>query len=276
MYSIYKHTFPDGKVYIGCTSVRPELRYGRDGEGYSNQKKLWDAIQECGWVNVQHEILRRTSDREQAGALEQAYIQEYDSTNPDRGYNTRSGGLGRPMGELPPGTGQKISEGKTGAVSVHKDGLIRYVRPESLAEYLELGWERGGGSLTAPQKENLRQKNLGKTASADTRAKLSEQRTGLVNVHKNGVLARAKGERLEQLLSEGWVRGMPPRVVELNRESHRGVPVSAESRRKHSEVMKGRNVGKRQIHKAGVRKMVPASELNQYLQNGWELGTGRR
>ena len=34
MYSIYKHTFPDGKVYIGCTSVRPELRYGRDEDSF--------------------------------------------------------------------------------------------------------------------------------------------------------------------------------------------------------------------------------------------------
>ena len=244
MYSIYKHTFPDGKVYIGCTSVRPELRYGRDGEGYSNQKKLWDAIQECGWVKVQHEILRRTSDREQAGALEQAYIQEYDSTNPDRGYNTRSGGLGRPMGALPPGTGQKISEGKTGTVSVHKDGLIRYVRPESLAEYLERGWERGGGSLGC--------------------------------VHKDGVLARARGARLEQLLQSGWERGMPARVIELIRQSRAGINHSEESNLKRASSLKGKNVGKRQIHKAGVRKMVPASELNQYLQNGWELGTGRR
>ena len=212
MYSIYKHTFPDGKVYIGCTSVRPELRYGRDGEGYSKQRKLWDAIQECGWVNVGHEVLKQTISRDEASACEQAYIQQYDSTNPDKGYNTRTGGLGRLMGALPPGTGQKISEGKTGTVSVHKDGLIRYVRPESLAEYLELGWERG----------------------------------------------------------------MPARVIELIRQSRAGIKHSEESNLKRASSLKGKNVGKRQIHKAGVRKLVPASELNQYLQNGWELGTGRR
>lgn len=276
MYSIYKHTFPDGRVYIGCTSVRPELRYGRAGEGYARQRRLWVAIQECGWENVIHEVLSQTHSREEAGACEQAYIQQYDSTNPDKGYNTRSGGLGNPMGELPLGTGQRISEGKRGAVAVRKGNRVCYVKPDTLDDHLGSGWERGGRPCSEVQRQLLRERNLGKTLSETTKAKLSEQRTSLVCVHKDGVLARAKGARLEQLLQSGWERGMPARVIELNRQSHAGIKHSEESNLKRASSLKGKNVGKRQIHREGVRKMVASSDLQLYLQAGWELGTGPR
>ena len=35
-YSVYKHTFPDGKVYIGI-SINPKTRWSR-GHGYKNNK----------------------------------------------------------------------------------------------------------------------------------------------------------------------------------------------------------------------------------------------
>lgn len=30
-WSVYRHTFPDGKVYIGKTQERPEERWGKYG-----------------------------------------------------------------------------------------------------------------------------------------------------------------------------------------------------------------------------------------------------
>ena len=32
-WTVYKHTFPDGKVYIGITGMKPEKRWS-DGHGY--------------------------------------------------------------------------------------------------------------------------------------------------------------------------------------------------------------------------------------------------
>ena len=100
MYKIYIHRFPNGKVYIGCTSLELNVRFGKDGNGYKSQERMYQAIQKYGWDNIQHELLDQTNDRECASDLEQRYIAEYDSKNPDKGYNTCLGGLGLMSGEI--------------------------------------------------------------------------------------------------------------------------------------------------------------------------------
>lgn len=37
-YTVYRHTSPSGKVYIGITSMNPEKRWGKNGYGYRRQK----------------------------------------------------------------------------------------------------------------------------------------------------------------------------------------------------------------------------------------------
>ena len=34
---VYKHTCPNGKVYIGITCQKPQNRWGKDGNGYKEQ-----------------------------------------------------------------------------------------------------------------------------------------------------------------------------------------------------------------------------------------------
>ena len=36
-YIVYKHTAPNGKVYIGITGFDPEYRWLNNGRGYKNQ-----------------------------------------------------------------------------------------------------------------------------------------------------------------------------------------------------------------------------------------------
>ena len=56
-YSVYKHTNKvNGKVYIGITYNKPEVRWGSNGIGYKRQL-FWNAIQKYGWDNFTHEIL---------------------------------------------------------------------------------------------------------------------------------------------------------------------------------------------------------------------------
>ena len=54
-YSVYKHTFPDGKVYIGI-SINPKTRWSR-GHGYKTNKIMDKEIKNVGWENITHEIL---------------------------------------------------------------------------------------------------------------------------------------------------------------------------------------------------------------------------
>ena len=53
-WTVYKHISPSGKVYIGITSIVPELRWKK---GYGKQTIFGKAVGKYGWNNFTHEIL---------------------------------------------------------------------------------------------------------------------------------------------------------------------------------------------------------------------------
>lgn len=55
-YCVYKHTTPNGKVYIGITRRNPITRW-QNGNGYKRNKHFMGAILKYGWDNIKHEIL---------------------------------------------------------------------------------------------------------------------------------------------------------------------------------------------------------------------------
>lgn len=113
MYTVYKHTTPSGKVYIGITKQKPEQRWN-NGNGYKNNEHFHRAILKYGWENIEHEIIcQAPMSAEQAGAVEKSLIELYDSTNPDKGYNNSIGG-------------------EYGALGVHRSAETRLKMSESL------------------------------------------------------------------------------------------------------------------------------------------------
>lgn len=105
MYTIYKRTTPDGKVYIGKTTQTLEKRAVGNGNGYKNNEAFYAAIQEFGWKNVESVILATTDSEEESVMLESKYIKLYESTNPEKGYNKS---LGNYYTEKPKTFGQKV------------------------------------------------------------------------------------------------------------------------------------------------------------------------
>lgn len=96
-YSVYKHTSPEGKSYIGCTSQRPTRRWD-NGNGYKyNHKEFYQDIKKFGWDNFTHEIIASDLSEEEGYILETELIRQYDTTNSDCGYNKSIGGRG-PVG----------------------------------------------------------------------------------------------------------------------------------------------------------------------------------
>lgn len=89
-YYVYKHTTPNGKVYVGITKQNPNRRQ-RNGHGYINSNLFFNAIIKYGWINITHEILDQNVSFEDACRLERYYIQLYKSDNKDFGYNINSG-----------------------------------------------------------------------------------------------------------------------------------------------------------------------------------------
>lgn len=92
-YYVYIHTnLKNGKVYVGTTQQEhPEIRWRKNGHGYSGNEHFWNAIQKYGWENFSHEFWEVDST-EEMWAQEISLIALYDSTNPNKGYNRSTGG----------------------------------------------------------------------------------------------------------------------------------------------------------------------------------------
>lgn len=90
-YIVYKHTSPNGKVYIGITRQNALKRWSY-GSGYQGNEYFQNAIQKYGWENFTHEILFSNLSEQEAKEKEIKLIQYYDSTNRDKGYNRSPGG----------------------------------------------------------------------------------------------------------------------------------------------------------------------------------------
>jgi len=65
---------------------------GKDGNGYSHSPYIFHAIKKYGSDNFEYEILAQCTDQLTADELENKYIIEYNSRDPEIGYNLKEGG----------------------------------------------------------------------------------------------------------------------------------------------------------------------------------------
>lgn len=91
MFTVYKHTTPSGKVYIGITSQRLSKRWD-NGSGYIDNPYFYKAIKKYGWNNIDHCVIADGLTKEEACKLEISLISKYDSANRKKGYNISTGG----------------------------------------------------------------------------------------------------------------------------------------------------------------------------------------
>ena len=89
IYSLYRHTFPNGKMYIGITKKTPVGRRWQNGKGYCHQPKMAHAITKYGWANVRHDVLLVGLTEQEAKFWEQFYIKQFDTV--ENGYNITFG-----------------------------------------------------------------------------------------------------------------------------------------------------------------------------------------
>lgn len=90
-YTVYRHTTPNGKMYIGITSMKPEKRWEK-GRGYKHCPAFFKAIIKYGWENIKHEILFEGLTKKEAEAKEIEMIAFYKTTDKRFGYNIENGG----------------------------------------------------------------------------------------------------------------------------------------------------------------------------------------
>lgn len=94
VFSIYKITNKrTGKVYIGQTKQKPEIRWKQhiqDSKKERTSFKLQRDLNKYGASNFSFEVLEQVPLKELADIAEKMWIKYYDSI--ERGYNTAKGG----------------------------------------------------------------------------------------------------------------------------------------------------------------------------------------
>lgn len=207
LYSVYKHTSPDGKVYIGATSQIPEKRWGKDGKGYRIQPRMNEAIENIGWDNFDHEIVASGMIEEEAHNMEKELIEKYNATDAEHGYNMVKGGKGM--------LGYIMSE-------ENRRKQSERVRGENHPFYGKHHSEETRRKLS----ESHKGQGLGKPLPKETREKISRAKSGK-NHHFYG---KYLSDEHKRKLSESLNGEKNPRY---------GIRASEETRRKQSEAKRG-------------------------------------
>lgn len=194
-YSVYKHTSPSGKVYIGITSKKPERRWAK-GAGYKENPYMMKAVSKYGWDNFTHDILLTGLSKAEAEQAEVKLIRQYRSDERDFGYNIEHGG--HAVGHAPAETRARMSASRMGhptseATRRKLSEAHRGVKcsPEHVEAIRKAAKKRRGIPLPESTKEKIRaaalarirtpehcanisRAKMGHAVSAETRKKISE------------------------------------------------------------------------------------------------------
>lgn len=167
-YCVYKHTFPNKKVYIGITAQNPIKRWA-NGFGYKKQPYIYNAICKYGWNNIIHEILYSGLSKECAEKTEIELITVYKSNRREYGYNVANGG--NTIGSVSDETRKKISSSLKGIPKERSPFKGKKHRPES--------------------KIKLSNKRKGKLNPMYGRQLSDETKTKMRSSHINGALCKS-------------------------------------------------------------------------------------
>lgn len=161
-YSVYKHTSPEGKSYIGCTSQRPTRRWD-NGNGYKyRHKDFYRDIERFGWDSFSHEIIASGLTEDEGYALEESYIQKYNTTDPDHGYNKSTGGKG-PYGCI---CSEELRRKRSAAVSGERNPM--YGKPCVGERRRKISEAHMGMRHTAESIEKMRRAHSKRVLCVDT------------------------------------------------------------------------------------------------------------
>lgn len=179
-YCVYKHTSPNGKVYIGVTSTSTKRRWG-NGSGYVHNEHFYRAIQKYGWDNFTHEILSTGLSAEDAAVEERQLIALYCANDPQHGYNLTDGG----------------ERGKR-----HSPAAIAKMRRAKIGVY-----------------DGEKNPNYGKRASPETRMKISQALKGKMAGERNPNYGKPMTDAQKKLISQSRTGRHFPKLSEALRNS---------------------------------------------------------
>lgn len=148
--TVYMYTNKiNGKKYIGRTVKSVYTRASSNGSGYKTCPKFWHAICKYGWNNFDLTILAENISYEDSIKLEAYYIDLYQTTKQNFGYNILSHEPNRGC-TLPEETRAKISESRKHLTQEQRKRIGE-------AHMGKKPWNKGvkTGPLTEEQKKNF-------------------------------------------------------------------------------------------------------------------------
>lgn len=222
VYCVYKHIFPNNKVYIGITCRKPEYRWN-NGKGYANkQRKMYNAIQKYGWLNIKHEILYEGLTKEEAEQKEIELIKEYNSTNDNFGYNIeKGGGLNKEITEETRKLMIKNHKGKLGLKLSDREKKEIGIRSKKRWENMEIQEREYYTNLLKTQNIGRTSWNKGLHFSKEAKLNMSIAQK---KRYKNGYISTLKGKHLtlehKKRISEAKKGGKPSFEARKNMKEH--------------------------------------------------------
>lgn len=242
---IYKITNKiNGRIYIGQTTNSFKRRYAGNLPERTGNKELRADIEKYG---IEHfdiiEEYEIAYSAEELDALEAKYILEFDTVNPEHGYNRREGGL----------HGKYTDRAKEELSIAHKGYVMPETQKQKISEALkgEKSYLYGKGKTTEVKEKiskSLKEyyaEKYGPEWVAEKRRKELHIRKPMTDEHKRKLSEAKKGKTF----SEEHKRHLS--------ESHKGKILSEERRKKLSEALKGRQTSDKQKAAARKAKSIP-------------------
>ena len=212
---IYKITNKiNGKVYIGKTekSIRVRFSVHKNNAHKKINRYLYDAMNHYGIKNFEISIIEKCFDIDSLNKREIYWIEYFNSTNRNFGYNMQCGGTG---GRQPPEVlkviGQKVSIANKGRI-VSKDTRLKISKKhmgktipvnvrEKIRDTLKLKFKNGEIACTLPYRCGKEHPMWGKKHSLKARKKISKARMGKTYEELFGV---ENAIRLKNKLRKRW------------------------------------------------------------------------
>ena len=243
MWTVYKHTSPSNKVYIGITSQTCESRWSK-GKAYKGSTLFNNCIKKYGWENIKHEILYEDLTYEEAIMREKELIKFYK--NIGLSYNITDGGEGQLGNHPSEDTKKRISNTLKGNIPWNK-GI-----PMSEEAKIKLSKSQTGKVRSKEFKENLSKICSGRSHSIESKKAIGNKNAGKVYIHNDNIFKKINKNEIQYYLDNGWVLGAPE-YIKIKRS-------------KSMSNKKWINNGREQL-------MVDPEYIEHYLQDGWKLGT---
>jgi len=209
-YCVYVHTNKiNGKMYVGQTCQKPEYRWG-NGKNYEECPYFYNAINKYGWDAFDHEIIAANLTKSEADNLEKLLIKQFNTMDPDVGYNLKEGGTNGTFSEV---SRKKMSESQTGKRLGENHPMYGKSHSEDarakISNNLRKNWDDSEFRVKMSEvrqrlweDEEYRQKQIaartGKKRSDETRQKLSNAMMG----EKNPMYGKCVSDETKQKMSE--------------------------------------------------------------------------